>query len=1597
MGKGRRDSRLTRALAGGDRHDRLLELTPLGALLRAWESKEGRSLVDEDPDADRTAYAYAGEGVDGVVRSNPTTLVAFHAATAQLAIADIEKVHLAIDVDEAAYRQVRAAVIRPRSDDVPLDVPSLFASVGVRPAMNFRRGLTVVSDEDAADMAAPDTVEIAPAIEAPVVEETTPAVAAAAAPAPAPAPAVTLTPIPSAGKAAGLTPAEVADITAAWEANAKLPKKKQKGQDAQVKYVPAITGVKLPPGVTWTPTDALHFKPGAFKNNYLSEIAERTKVQYDRVPPGALHPQVRFWTFEPYDVPQRRLDLHRRLGLLDGGAVQGWKKLGLKEGRPLTLEDIPTVIDDFHGEIIARIEAARAEDPATLPPGTVIMTGEVATTGFINSYNVALRVRGLPVYEHFLRSLERVHAAAKRLSAERKVTIFLGTVRPAEAPEVVTYKTYWKGEGQDNVVRRLYNTFFIYRNGELSIQDKFALYPGTETERAGGVNRKGEEVPSTLSDFESTAPGAFKLYTEPFEDGIAVFMNCHEYKVITMGEAENKKIHDELRALARRRGGDWRIAEIDRAEEACRRMYAQFQDPSFVRRVRAIYHNSNWSSSFLSYFREFSGIGEHFRKLVPEHPGFWVYITNMCSGSRSSRINGIYRVQPPHDFIGYTPLVDNAPPDEIILTKTGPLRGGAWGGSGAVPIVTTAAASSAAETAPTSAAPAEAAAPTAAPVAPKPTPAPAPASAASAPAAVAAAAASVANPAPAPAKPRATAPKKAARDEGSAGAAESKFRRIDLSEILAIPDGTDEIVDNKGVTRRLWEERDKRGTLKYAREGSFKSETDELPVPGVKGLPKADASALYRLLDRILRFDYAAARTFDGLANAMIQFDNNSWIPKVVTDERDRVVKQASGADLRVDDWALRILIPTLQTQVRQYKEGSTTGEYDTTFVTYKQCVRLLTEAGWERVSRFGPGQYFKIVEQLGAQSVRWEKLQSVRRWVDEWVARDGGRYDRTRPPAALLALSAEEFIRDAVRMNGVKVKLASLMYQYLHARDEEVGYAARTSREAVFTADTTMAELVAPGVFGAKAGRSGGYDEDEAITLFTAAAKDLSREQKRSLYETFRGLVEGGRFSAEPRADVVARRVVENWGRKLEVDPDYLENWWAHMVVIYHKRALCDDIAKYGTDAMAEQGTTCNACPKFCGAQSAHERRRGIEPTPRAVAFDQGDEALTSAAEGLTEVAAAATSMLRAVAGAAAEAVRTSQAEPAPERAPAQVTAPAAERSTPIATAAAVSSAPVVEAIPFEDEIPLHTPEPVEAAPVAGSAPAAASITVAAAPIVAPVALGVSVRDSGADALAEARMGGVRVIQIYADPGTYSYPKDKTPIASRADLLALRSALAQDPHTVFMHAPNAANLASEKGFLRQGARELLARSLEAGELLGARGVVIHCGKPQGRSREDAIEDAAKAARVWRPGMPPILFENAAGAGSEIGTTAEDLDAILTAAVRAGLPQNAVGVVLDTQHAHAAHPDGVLALAHEMRMNGMIYFVRLVHANDSEPAAGGRRDKHASIGDGTIPADAWRQLLEVPELAAVPWVLETPDDGKGRRQDLERLAQRLAS
>lgn len=201
-----------------------------------------------------------------------------------------------------------------------------------------------------------------------------------------------------------------------------------------------------------------------------------------------------------------------------------------------------------------------------------------------------------------------------------------------------------------------------------------------------------------------------------------------------------------------------------------------------------------------------------------------------------------------------------------------------------------------------------------------------------------------------------------------------------------------------------------------------------------------------------------------------------------------------------------------------------------------------------------------------------------------------------------------------------------------------------------------------------------------------------------------------------------------------------------------------------------------------------------------------------------------------------------------------------------------------------------------------------------------------------------------------------------------------------------FIHAPLLVNLGSPTPETVERSAGALRHALARGTRTGARGVVFHAGS----AVDPALYDTA--LRGLREALLPVLdeageagvrllVEPTAGGGRSLAAKVDDLAPYFDALAW----HPALGVCFDTCHAFAAGHDLATPGGMTATLDALVATVgpdrlALVHANDSRDGCGSTRDRHQTIGEGTIGTAAFAELLSHPATSGVPVVVETPSE-----------------
>lgn len=206
---------------------------------------------------------------------------------------------------------------------------------------------------------------------------------------------------------------------------------------------------------------------------------------------------------------------------------------------------------------------------------------------------------------------------------------------------------------------------------------------------------------------------------------------------------------------------------------------------------------------------------------------------------------------------------------------------------------------------------------------------------------------------------------------------------------------------------------------------------------------------------------------------------------------------------------------------------------------------------------------------------------------------------------------------------------------------------------------------------------------------------------------------------------------------------------------------------------------------------------------------------------------------------------------------------------------------------------------------------------------------------------------------------------------------------LAQTNHfaPILAHAPYTLNPAAVQNETREFAEIILRDDLQRMALIPGNMYNLHPGSHVGQGPSVGIDLIANVLnRILTPNLSTtVLLETMSGKGSEIGSTFEELQAIIDQVSFS----DTIGVCWDTCHLFAAGYDIVNRLDDVVAdFDQIIGLSRLkaVHLNDSLMPFSSHKDRHAAIGKGQIGQEALERVINHPALKHLPFYLETPQE-----------------
>ena len=195
----------------------------------------------------------------------------------------------------------------------------------------------------------------------------------------------------------------------------------------------------------------------------------------------------------------------------------------------------------------------------------------------------------------------------------------------------------------------------------------------------------------------------------------------------------------------------------------------------------------------------------------------------------------------------------------------------------------------------------------------------------------------------------------------------------------------------------------------------------------------------------------------------------------------------------------------------------------------------------------------------------------------------------------------------------------------------------------------------------------------------------------------------------------------------------------------------------------------------------------------------------------------------------------------------------------------------------------------------------------------------------------------------------------------------------------VIVHAPYIVNLANRSDKTKYDFYiDFFIKELDRCKMLGLDKIVLHPGSATTCSKEEAIENIAHGINLVYKSTTNtmILLEFMAGKGTEVGTSIDELKAIIDKID----DKDRIGVCLDSCHMNDAGVDisKIDDFLDEFDSKIGIDKIKCFHINDSMNQINSHKDRHANIGYGTIGFNNLLKIVYNKRLEGIPFILETP-------------------
>ena len=247
----------------------------------------------------------------------------------------------------------------------------------------------------------------------------------------------------------------------------------------------------------------------------------------------------------------------------------------------------------------------------------------------------------------------------------------------------------------------------------------------------------------------------------------------------------------------------------------------------------------------------------------------------------------------------------------------------------------------------------------------------------------------------------------------------------------------------------------------------------------------------------------------------------------------------------------------------------------------------------------------------------------------------------------------------------------------------------------------------------------------------------------------------------------------------------------------------------------------------------------------------------------------------------------------------------------------------------------------------------------------------------------------GANAVQIFLGSNRSASMKTKTKFTPE-EILEIRNFLTTSKMHLIIHTIYLLNLckAPPSSGEMKWMHANIWHDMKYGVKLGAKCVVLHLGSRMNKPIQEALNNLISNINhiiSKAPSGIQLSLETAAGAGSQVGYTLEELAVIWN-----GVKHNSahrVGICIDTAHIFVAGED----ISNEegikdymSRFNSLIgwEYITNFHINDSRYPLGSRHDEHRGIGSGLVYTkspgiEALRWIKNFCNSRRIPMILET--------------------